>query len=521
MIPGLAFGPPFPTKATNGAVVAVASVEHPSVPRVVGICEIDISSLQKVQGSKGHAVRSEHWERDEIWAWSTSGKPGSSAPESLKGWEISEEEMLQKQAADLDIEDNEDDPDQGGVPLVEEASVNKRNNHLEGEDAEPFERVDVEKEKELSTKEIDDAFWQAFLYSIHEAKAQHKSDPHHGLKFPIPPSLVMSNMVLPYLPTHSALRTANLTIKKTSWKNIRKFIKALEKAKILKSKDRDGSECVIVDIDFEDPAITDFKPYPLPKKDAPSSTSLTNESSSSSSSSSDPSVGQHLHLITLHRPSTDLSALLPTTTSSTTTRHLYPANELRSLLTTHFESASLVSSTNKRNITLNPTLHHLIFPPSAPTPTSPVDRDILVKNSIPRDILLSRLLDAHTTPHWALLRNDADISTATPKAGHPPIITITLETRSGNKTMTKVSGLEVFGIAPGMLAEELQKSCASSTSVGQLAGSSPRNLVGEVLVQGPQRDVVVKAVERRGVRREWVAVVDKTKGKKGSGGGKR
>lgn len=521
MTPGLAFGPPFPAKATKGAVVAVASVEHPSVPRVVGICEIDVSSLQKVQGSKGHAVRSEHWEGDEIWAWSTSGKPGNPAPASLKGWEISEEEMLQKQAADLDISDDEDDPDEGGVQLAEVTPVNKRNNHVEGEDAEPFERVDMEEEKELSIKEIDDAFWQAFLYSVHEIKAQHKSDPHRGLKFPIPPSLVMSNMVLPYLPTHTALRTANLTIKKTSWKNIRKFIKALEKAKILKSKDRDGWECVIVDIDFEDPAITDFKPYPLPKKDAPSSTPTTHNLSSSSSSSSDPSVGQNLHLITLHRPSTDLSALLPTTTSSTTTRHLYPANELRSLLTTHFESASLVSSTNKRHITLNPTLHHLIFPPSAPAPTSPIDRDILVKNSIPRDMLLTRLLDAHTTPHWALLRNDADLSTATPKAGHPPKITITLETRSGNKTMTKVSGLEAFGIAPGVLAEELQKSCASSTSVGQLAGSSPRNPVGEVLVQGPQRDAVVKAVERRGVRREWVVVVDKTKGKKGGGGGKR
>lgn len=521
MTPGLAFGPPFPAKATQGAVVAVASVEHPSVPRVVGICEIDVSSLQRVQGSKGHAVRSEHWEGDEIWAWSTSGKPGGAAPESLKGWEISEEEMLQKQAADLDIEEDEDDPDEGGVLLAKEATVDKRNNHVEGEDAEPFERVDIEKEKEMSTKEIDDAFWQAFLYSVHESKAQHKSDPHHGLKFPIPPSLVMSNMVLPYLPTHTALRTANLTIKKTSWKNIRKFIKALEKSRILKSKDRDGSECVIVDIDFEDPTITDFKPYPLPKKDASSSTPTNNDSSSSPSSSSDPSIGQHLQLMTLHRPSTDLAALLPTTTSSTTTRHLYPANEVRSLLTTHFESASLVSPTNKRNITLNPTLHHLIFPPPASAPTSPADRDILVKNSIPRDMLLARLLDAHTTPHWALLGNNADLSTATPKQGAPPKVTITLETRSGNKTMTKVSGLEVFGIAPGMLAEELQKSCASSTSVGQLAGSSPRNPVGEVLVQGPQRDVVVRAVERRGVRREWVVVVDKTKGKKGGGGGKR
>lgn len=37
----------------------------------------------------------------------------------------------------------------------------------------------------------------------------------------------------------------------------------------------------------------------------------------------------------------------------------------------------------------------------------------------------------------------------------------------------------------------------------------------EVMVQGPQGESVVKALERRGVVRAWVEVVDKTKkGKK-------
>ena len=80
--------------------------------------------------------------------------------------------------------------------------------------------------------------------------------------------------------------------------------------------------------------------------------------------------------------------------------------------------------------------------------------------------------------------------------------------------MTKVSGVEAFHISPTVLADELQKTCASSTSVGMLSGSSPKNPVMEVMVQGPQREVVVKALERRGLRREWVDVVDKTKGKK-------
>lgn len=92
---------------------------------------------------------------------------------------------------------------------------------------------------------------------------------HHGVNFPLPQSLVISNFVLPFLPITSPTQAASLQIKKTSWKNVKKFIKALDKVKIVKSKDRDGGECVILDIDFGDVQVTNFKPYKLPKKDTP------------------------------------------------------------------------------------------------------------------------------------------------------------------------------------------------------------------------------------------------------------
>ena len=61
-----------------------------------------------------------------------------------------------------------------------------------------------------------------------------------------------------------------LHIKKTSWKNAKKYIKALDKQKILKSKDRDGGETVVLDIDFDHSSIESFIPYQLPKKDTAS-----------------------------------------------------------------------------------------------------------------------------------------------------------------------------------------------------------------------------------------------------------
>ena len=113
MTPGLQRGPPFPAKATKGAVVAIASLEAPTVPMAVGTCEIDVSSLEKVQGMKGQAVSTFHWAGDELWSWSTSNKPGRDPPDTLQGWDDDEEEAsLAEQTAAVDLDDQE-----GGVKL--------------------------------------------------------------------------------------------------------------------------------------------------------------------------------------------------------------------------------------------------------------------------------------------------------------------------------------------------------------------------------------------------------------------
>jgi translation initiation factor 2D len=118
------------------------------------------------------------------------------------------------------------------------------------------------------------------------------------------------------------------------------------------------------------------------------------------------------------------------------------------------------------------------------------------------------------SPYYLILRNTSTPDhSSKPKAGTAPKVLVTMETRSGNKTVTKISGLETFFIPPQPLADELRKTCAGSTSVDQLVGSSPKNPVMEVMVQGPQKQTVLSALEKRGVTSKWVDVVDKTKKK--------
>lgn len=137
MTPGLAGGPPFPQRAKKGALVAIASTESPTVPVAVGVCEVDISSLGSVQGSKGHAVQILHWAGDELWAWSASGKPGGVTPDHLDGWldeqktnkenSDSEDEMATKGISSMknDQDDDGKEDESGGVSL--KSSQNKLN----------------------------------------------------------------------------------------------------------------------------------------------------------------------------------------------------------------------------------------------------------------------------------------------------------------------------------------------------------------------------------------------------------
>lgn len=124
MTPGLANEPPFPERAVQGAVVAVAGLDRHSVPLFVGVCEIDVSALGEVQGTKGAAVRGLHWEGDELWAWSSSSRPGRPAPEYLKGWDEEAddtgdvEEAVGELALDVKRDEVQDIPDE--APVAEE-----------------------------------------------------------------------------------------------------------------------------------------------------------------------------------------------------------------------------------------------------------------------------------------------------------------------------------------------------------------------------------------------------------------
>jgi len=164
----------------------------------------------------------------------------------------------------------------------------------------------------------------------------------------------------------------------------------------------------------------------------------------------------------------------------------------------------LVSAGNKRFVDLDPLLSNTLFSTSLK-----IDNEILAKGSCPRDVLVERVVQ-QCAPYHAILRNDETLESPNtkPRAGPVPKIQILLETRGGNKTATRLHGLEAFSINLQALADELRKVCASSTSVEPFKGGKGL----EVMVQGPQQAYVMKALEKRGIGKALVEFVDKTKG---------
>ena len=500
MTPGLAGGPPFPARAKKGAVVAISSTDSLSVPVAVGWCEIDVSALGKVQGAKGHAVRNMHWVGDEAWSYGATGRAGQDAPREIETWtKALYSRGLSDEMDSLDL----DTKDDGGVSLDEGASNHAHQTNGQAEvPVAGQEDIAGSETKELTQKEIDDVFRNAFLYGVTKCKSSNPDTSNFGLVFPLSQSFVMSSLIQPYLPAFTPEESQQLQIKKTSWKNIKKFIKSLDKEQIVKSKENSGHETVILDIDFDDTAILDFKPYRLPKKEVAAGSSQVRDEKGADG---DDSVGQKLQVVSYFKPTAKLQPLF-----SATGKQLFTPPEVRELITNYLESENLISETNKRLVKLDPTLANAVFDGSGS-----LDKEVLAKGSVPRDALIDRVLHAMASS-YAIVRNGADPSTVKAKSGAPPKVHIALETRSGNKTVTKVSGLEAYFVNPKLLADELRKVCAGSTSVEPLAGAAKKHEkpVEEVMIQGPQKDAVIKALEKRGVDKRWIETVDKTKGKK-------
>ncbi|KAI5818585.1 hypothetical protein BZA77DRAFT_291171 [Pyronema omphalodes] len=478
MIPGLIA--PFPKEAKLGRLVGVADYRKPDVPLAVGVCEVDVSALGEVEGEKGRAVRILHWVGDEVYKW---GGGGGKVPEALEVPGEVEEAVDQQVAEKL-----------AGLEMKENSQTEKEEVKADNDGQEEI--------RQLDTKEIDAAFYAALLFGLKTLSSKQET-----LDFPLTSSAFMEKLVHPYLPPashfppHNYLQSQihpSLVLKKTSWKNIAKFLKMLQGKMLVNTKTRNGGEVVVLEVNWGHPEVASFKAYKLPE--APKE--------EKAGGSGNAAEGEQVKTGTvkveaLYRPNGRGLAFFDAIGAGT--KDFYTSADLKTMLNTYLDSNKLANPNNKRLITLNPLLSNSLF---LSTPAD--EKDLAASRGVyKRDLLAERLIKS-CSPYHRITTPSGEISK--PKSGQAPKVEIVMEKRQGRKTVTRIVGLEAFGVDPKLMAEELQRVCAGAATVGQAQGLKPGLM--EVAVQGSMEKEVRAALEKRGVGMKLVVVTDKTGGKK-------
>ena len=166
------------------------------------------------------------------------------------------------------------------------------------------------------------------------------------------------------------------------------------------------------------------------------------------------------------------------------------------MLNGYIDQKHLPNPSNRRLVKLDELLSTALFKSTS---------DPAYKAYLPREALIERLYTSCSAYHTI---TSPTLTTTKPKAGAPPQISVVIEKRQGNKTVTRIYNLEAFGVEPKALAEELQRVCAGSATVAQAVGLKPGLL--EVLVQGTQTAAVAKVLEKKGLPKKLLSVTDKT-----------
>ncbi|CAG8768809.1 2426_t:CDS:2, partial [Acaulospora morrowiae] len=167
---------------------------------------------------------------------------------------------------------------------------------------------------------------------------------------------------------------------------------------------------------------------------------------------------------------------------------------IRETVTDYFNSHDLVDKRNRRYVTLDENLREILAGKKSEEP---------IPDQMTRDDLFQHVRERMESCHlFTFPGNEPEL-----RKGLPKHLQISEASRSGNKIVTIVRGLEDYRIDPNDLVEPFKKLCASSVAVNPTQQSSPKKPLYEIMVQGPQTTLVKDyLVNTKGVPEKYIAI---------------
>ncbi|KAF8937533.1 hypothetical protein BGZ58_002564 [Dissophora ornata] len=462
----------------EGAPVAILARGN-KYPLGVGTMAASGREITASRGSvppKGKAVHILHVHQDQLWAmgsklefpedWSEGPKvPLDDEYESSDDEDADEAKDLTKDLADVVISDSK-----GKAPVRDEELIHTDEGHENDVSDTKVEQPEGPAEEAivLSTDEVDkylqEALLQVLKFKITEATSKEL--------LPLNASTLYSSYVLP---NRAPGRAAEADIKKSSWKKMAKWLKAVEKQDLIKCKEIKG-ELVLHSVNWKHPQLVGFRGHKTVEQQAKRLAKIEAESSQVNSEA------KILEVLEAYRPN-NVSACLFEATGRSKDGY-YTHHELRGVLTDYIKEKQLTDPKNQRMIRLDEVLTEALHKTG-----EPADR-----------VQKDKASERGQQPRFV-------------RGAVKPVL-ITQEIRTGRKTVTKVSGLEHFFIDVDAFGQEMQVICAGSVAITPLVGASPKLNLREVMVQGPQLKNVTEALLEKGVPKKYIEFQDKTAKKK-------
>jgi translation initiation factor 2D len=183
------------------------------------------SEIKVRSGMKGKAVHIIHVYEDYLWAM--GDKSGPPELQDISDDEYEEEEEAEEVAPEEEKE----------APIVQTSTASNQE----------------EQKKQLTTTEIDEWLKKSLYHClVYKIKAENASS-----VLPISASSLYSAYIMPCRPTDVG---TEIDIKKSSWKKLQKFLKAMEKAGLLKTKEQRG-ETMLISVNYSHPSLQDLHKY--------------------------------------------------------------------------------------------------------------------------------------------------------------------------------------------------------------------------------------------------------------------
>ncbi|CEP07922.1 hypothetical protein [Parasitella parasitica] len=476
MIPGLVLGPEGQLPDLNTGDLVAITIKGYSIPLAVGTMALPTSNITPRSGMKGKAVHIIHIYKDFLWAMGDKSEPPDLESISDDDYEeeVNEEEHEQTKDIDVIAEKTQE------ISMMPDTTTNA---------------------KQLTTNEIDE--W--LLKSVYQALVFKIKHENASSVLPLSASSFYSAYIMPCRPLTVG---SEVDIKKSSWKKLQKFLKALDKSGLLKTKEQRG-ETMVVSINYSHPSLQDLHKYKTMEsatvqaanaketaaKQAASAVKVTDATKSKNS------ISNQIEIQDIFKPlGNSLQKFFEEA------KHdkdgLYTIPQVRQAMLDYIKIHDSVDPQNQKMINIDPVLCDAIL----------TKQEYNLVNKLTRDQILHRICQK-MQPFHSLKLPGKD---AVLKKGPCKPIEVVQEVRQGRKTITKVTGVEGFGLDVEELCKELTRLCASSATYNPIHGVSPKNPLHEIMVQGPQIKNITHFVISKGVPARFIDTEDKT-AKKGKG----